>query len=76
MASAEGQITHATVGRVNVERGDGTLTLRLWQHSLKPDATLTFSEVRRLIGQMEAAMAPPKAKHAVPVDDEDHEALA
>lgn len=74
--SAEGQITHATVARVNVEPGKGTITLRLWQHSLKPDATMTHAEARKLIARMEAAMAPPRAKHAVPVDDEDHEALA
>jgi hypothetical protein len=73
--SAEGHITHATVGRINVERGEGSVTLRLWAWSLKPDATMTHGEARTLIRCMEEAMAPVRSKFAPP-EAEDHEDLA
>lgn len=57
----EGRITHASIGRINVERSanpaERCLTLRLFQWSLSPEATLEFSEVRRLITRLEAVMA-------------------
>lgn len=62
----DGRITHDSVARINVERGDGAVTLRLWQWSLKADATLTHAEARELVKKIERAMAPPKG---APADD-------
>lgn len=54
--SSEGHITHNTAGRINVERGDNSVTLRLWQWSLSPVAVLAPAEARKLIQKLEAAM--------------------
>lgn len=72
--AADGRITHDSVGRINVERGDGSVTLRLWQWSLKPDATLTHAEAQQLMKKIERAMAPPRER-ALAVE-ENHEDLA
>jgi len=72
--SREGRITHNTAGRVNVERGDSSITLRLWQHSLSPEAVLTFAEAEKLIDNMRKAMAPEPDKMRAP--PEDHSDLA
>lgn len=74
--SDEGHITHATVARINVERGKGSVTLRLWGWSLSPAAVMTDDEARTLITRLQAALAPPKTKATVPVAPEDYSDIA
>jgi hypothetical protein len=73
---AEGHIDHGTVGRINVEATDQSVTLRLWQHSLKPDATLSFEEARRLVERINAAMAPKRSGTSKAVAAEDFSDIA
>lgn len=67
-------ITHETVGRINVERGENSVTLKLWAWSQKADATLSVDEAKLLIRKIEAALAPPKKRAATaPVVEEDED---
>lgn len=78
MTTAEGSISHGTAGRINVERDkDGGVTLRLFQWSLRPTATLTREEAAKLIGSIEEALAPPRAPKTLKFPEpESHEDLA
>lgn len=60
----EGRITHASIGRLNVEAGDKSVTLRLWQHSLQPYAVLTLSEAQTLVERLGKAIAVASGKKA------------
>lgn len=73
--TAEGHIDHGTVGRINVEHSDEGVTLRLWQHSLKPDATLSWEEASRLARRLDEVIeryhAQPRRRATAPVAPEE-----
>lgn len=61
---AKHDITHDTAGRINVEPGDNTVTLRLFQWGIKPEAMLTLDECEKLISKVQAAMVKARRTHA------------
>lgn len=61
---AEGRITHQTIGRMNLEVGKDAITVRLWQWSLKPDATLSVGEAEELVRRLTKAIAQAKGQKA------------
>lgn len=74
--TAEGRVNHGTAGRINVERGDNSVTLRLWAWSLSPVAVLEPGEARKLITKLEEALRPARTKATVPVADDDYSDIA
>ena len=68
-------ITHNSAGRINVEPGNNSVTLRLFQWGLKPDASLTREEVDKLQERLAAASAkvwPKRRPPAAESDDHDY----
>lgn len=62
------EITHASVGRINVAREqDGGVTLKLFQWGLKPDATLSRDEGKLLVRRLNEAL---EGRKATPADDD------
>lgn len=62
--TSEGHITHNTAGRINVERGPNSVTLRLWAWSVSPVAVLAPAEARKLIEKLTAALKATTASDA------------